>query len=140
MLGIQKIDHVGMRISDRDRSVAFYRQLGFRVISDHGYLDGHPIIMVHDGGMVLNPLGPATIGAGENVLMDTDDKYPGYTHVAVKIDSLQNVESLLAEKGIAITGRHQFGGMTSIFVRDPDRNVLEIVGPGQGIADRAAGT
>jgi hypothetical protein len=36
--------------------------------------------------------------------------------------------------GIAITGRREFRGTNTIFIRDPDRNVLELVGPGPSVA------
>jgi catechol 2,3-dioxygenase-like lactoylglutathione lyase family enzyme len=89
MLDIVKVDHVGIRVSDKDRSIAFYERLGYSVMADDGFEDGHPIIMQHSSGLVLNLLGPATGMAGENVLMDVDDKFPGYTHVALHIESVR---------------------------------------------------
>lgn len=138
MLGIQHIDHVGLRISDRDRSTAFYESLGFEVVIDGGYEAGHPIVMRHESGLVFNLLGPANKGQGENILMDVEEKFPGYTHVAVKIDSIDEAEELFAEKGIQITGRREFRGVKALFIRDPDRNVLEIIGPGPDVADLIA--
>jgi hypothetical protein len=32
----------------------------------------------------------------------------------------------MAENSIEITGSFSFGGMSAIFVRDPDRNVIEL--------------
>jgi lactoylglutathione lyase len=127
MLDIDKIDHVGLRVSDRDRALAFYKHLGFALEDDAGFADGHPIIMRHAAGVVLNLLGPATRGAGENILMDVDEKYPGYTHMALKIGSVDAARRHLEAADIAITGAHQFGGMNTIFIRDPDRNVIELV-------------
>ncbi|WP_371171709.1 VOC family protein [Aliiroseovarius sp. 2305UL8-7] len=34
MLDISHFDHIGIRISDRDSSVAFYELLGFELIAD----------------------------------------------------------------------------------------------------------
>jgi catechol 2,3-dioxygenase-like lactoylglutathione lyase family enzyme len=127
MLDIVKVDHVGIRVSDKDRSIAFYERLGYSVMADAGFEDGHPIIMQHSSGLVLNLLGPATGMAGENVLMDVDDKFPGYTHVALHIESVEAAGALVEKLGIAITGRHKFKGIESIFIRDPDRNVIELV-------------
>ena len=135
MLGLQKIDHVGLRIGDRDKSLAFYEKLGFELVSDAVFDNGHPIIMQHPSGLVLNLLGPATRGQGENILMDVADKYPGYTHVAFNIDSVEDAEALFEKQGIAITGRRKFRGGEALFIRDPDRNVLELVGPGPSITD-----
>ena len=47
MLGIEKVDHIGIRVSDKAVSVAFYERLGFQTLSDTGFEKGHPIIMQH---------------------------------------------------------------------------------------------
>ncbi len=138
MLDIQRLDHVGIRISDRERSIAFYERLGFEVVIDGGYDAGHPIVMRHPSGLVFNLLGPANKRQGENVLMDVTDRYPGITHVALKIDAIEDAERLFADGGIAITGRREFRGVKALFVRDPDRNVLEIIGPGPDVAELIA--
>lgn len=135
MLGIRTVDHVGVRVSDRDRSVAFYEALGFEFVADGGFEQGHPVVMLHPSGVVFNLLGPANKGAGANILMDVADKYPGITHVALKIDSAEDAEKLFEAKGIAITGRRSFRGVETVFIRDPDRNVLELVGPGPAVVD-----
>lgn len=126
MLNILKIDHVGIRVREKQRAVDFYEGLGFALIVDNGFEKGHPIMLRHPSGIVLNLLGPATEEIDENVLMDVDRKYAGYTHMALKIASLEDTEAFLAEKGIAITGRFTFKDMRSLFIRDPDRNVIEL--------------
>ncbi len=127
MLEIKKIDHVGIRVSDRDRAIAFYQNLGYRFMADGGFEHGHPVILQHPSGVVLNLLGPANEKIGENVLMDEAEKYSGYTHIALHIQSAAQAEKLMDRLGIAITGRHTFKGITSLFIRDPDRNVIELV-------------
>ncbi len=47
MLDISNFDHIGIRISDRDRSTAFYELLGFELIADGGFDAGHPLVMLH---------------------------------------------------------------------------------------------
>lgn len=94
--------------------------------------------MRHPSGLVFNLLGPANKRQGENVLMDVTDRYPGITHVALKIDAIEDAERLFADGGIAITGRREFRGVKALFVRDPDRNVLEIIGPGPDVAELIA--
>ena len=56
MLAIQKVDHVGIRVSDKADSIAFYQGLGFNLVSEAGFEKGHPIIMQHVSGEVLNLL------------------------------------------------------------------------------------
>ena len=126
MLGITEVNHVGIRVSDKDRSAEFYSVLGFELISDVGFESGHPVIMRHPSSVVLNLLGPADVRDGTNILMDVDQKHPGITHVALTVSSLAQAKEFVSEHGIAITGSFSFGNMSAIFIRDPDRNVIEL--------------
>lgn len=135
MLEMDNVDHIGIRITDRDRSVAFYELLGFELIADGGFDQGHPLVMLHPSGININLLGPADAKAGENVLMDEAEKYPGITHIAIKMKSAEDTEAFVNANSIAITGRREFRGTKTIFIRDPDRNVLELVGPGPSVAE-----
>ncbi len=126
MLDIKSVNHVGIRITAKDRSVNFYSSLGFEFLSDAGFADGHPIIMKHPSGVVLNLLGPANASEGTNILMDVDEKHPGITHVALTVSSIDSAKAFTEKNDIAITGSFSFGNMSAIFIRDPDRNVLEL--------------
>ncbi len=139
MLDIKEVNHVGIRIIDKDRSVAFYTSLGFELVADAGFADGHPIIMRHPSGVVLNLLGPATTSEATNILMDVDEKYPGYTHIALTVKSLDKAKAFMHQNNIEITGAFTFGDMSAIFVRDPDRNVIELDAYGHSQADDTAG-
>lgn len=135
MLEMSDVDHVGIRVSDRKRSVDFYELLGFELLADGGFDQGHPLVMVHPSGINFNLLGPATARGGENVLMDEEDKFPGITHVAIKMTSAEDTETFVEANNIPITGRRTFRGTKTIFIRDPDRNVLELVGPGPSVSE-----
>ncbi len=126
MLNIEAVNHVGIRVSDKTRSVAFYELLGFQFKSDVGFEQGHPIIMRHPCGVVLNLLGPSNMPDGENILMDVPEKYTGITHVALTVSSLQEAKDFMAENNIELSGSFSFGGMSAIFIRDSDRNVIEL--------------
>jgi len=127
MLNIQKIDHVGIRINDVKVSIAFYESLGFQKTLDAGFKDGHPVIMCHPCGVTLNLLGPGNQDQDVNILMDVDEKYAGYTHIALRIESLADTRKTLKELDIEITGSFHFGeSMSAVFIRDPDRNVIEL--------------
>lgn len=138
MLEFIRFDHIGIRISDRDASVKFYQALGFEMVADGGFDAGHPIVMLHPSGININLLGPATARGGENVLMDEDDKFPGITHIALQVKDADATEAFVTAQGFAITGRRAFRGVKTIFIRDPDRTVLELVGPGAPVADLIA--
>jgi len=126
MLGIESVNHVGIRISDKATSIGFYQTLGFELKADAGFDQGHPVIMKHPSGVVLNLLGPATVGDNSNILMDVDDKYTGITHFALTVSSLDDAKTFMADQDIKITGSFSFGAMSAIFIRDPDRNVIEL--------------
>lgn len=82
-------------------------------------------MLEHECGIVLNLLGPSTEPVDANVLMDIKQKHAGYTHMALKVASLPELEIFLADNDIEITGRFRFKDMNSLFIRDPDRNVIE---------------
>ena len=126
MLAIEKVDHVGIRVSRKQISIAFYEGLGFETLTDTGFEHGHPVIMQHPSGVVLNLLGPANAYSQGNILMDIEEKHPGITHVSFKIASMEAAKSFLASKNVALTGEFSFKGMHAIFIRDPDRNVIEL--------------
>jgi catechol 2,3-dioxygenase-like lactoylglutathione lyase family enzyme len=126
MLEIKGVNHIGIRVSDKQTSIDFYARLGFELLNDVGFEKGHPVIMKHPSGVVINLLGPATISSKRNILMDVDEKYPGITHVALTVSSIEHAKTFVGENDIAITGSFGFGKMSAIFIRDPDRNVIEL--------------
>lgn len=126
ILDITHVNHVGIRVSDKVRSINFYSLLGFDLESDAGFESGHPVIMKHPSRVVLNLLGPADVPGDANILMDVDEKHTGITHVALTVRSLAKAKSFMSEHDISITGSFSFGNMSAIFIRDPDRNVIEL--------------
>jgi lactoylglutathione lyase len=126
MLEIRSVNHVGIRVSQKQTSIDFYASLGFELLNDAGFEEGHPVIMKHPSGVVINLLGPATEKGDTNILMDVDEKHPGITHVALTVSSIDHAKSFVDENDIAVTGSMSFGNMSAIFIRDPDRNVIEL--------------
>ena len=139
MLNIDSVNHVGIRVADKTRSISFYESLGFESLQDAGFEQGHPVIMKHPSGVVVNLLGPANAGDGTNILMDVDEKYPGYTHVAFTVSSLEDARAFMTENSIDITGSFSFNNMAAIFIRDPDRNVIELDAYGDATTDDTSG-
>ncbi len=125
MLDIKSINHIGIRVRDKSRSMDFYEVLGFQLIQDVGFDKGHPVIMQHPSGVVVNLLGPANTMDDSNILMDVDEKYPGYTHIALTVSSLDDAREFMKTNGVEISGSFSFQNMSAIFIRDPDRNVIE---------------
>jgi lactoylglutathione lyase len=77
--------------------------------------------------VVINFILNAPVASATNVLMDVPEKHPGYTHVALAVSDVLAMKAALERAGITLTaGPVTFeSGSTSIFIRDPDRNVIE---------------
>jgi len=123
---INRLDHVGIRVMDFDRSVAFYERLGFSMIRHD--LEEHVVVLKHDSGIEINLLDSGNDDNGQrNILMDVENKFPGYTHYAIEVDSADEAKGFFESIGLEVTeGPITFGdGKTSVFIRDPDLNVIE---------------
>ena len=69
--------------------------------------------MKHPSGVVLNLLGPANKSDGSNMLMEVDEKYPGYTHIALAVSSLDDAKAFMKANGIEVTGSFSFQNMSA---------------------------
>ena len=127
---ITGIAHVGIRVHTLDRARAFYELLGFNFVI--GPIGPEPVaIMTHPSGIEINFILNAADTSTQNVLMDLKEKHPGYTHIALSVKNVLEAQSVLISAGVTITeGPITFpNGSTAIFVRDPDRNVIEFNQP-----------
>jgi lactoylglutathione lyase len=127
MIDIKQVGHIGIRVKDRERSKAFYRKRGFEPVRDNP--DDTVIIVRNKNDVEINFIVNANDeNSGKNVLMDVDVKYPGFTHVALEVPSIEGAAAALEEAGIQTSGNRTHGETTvALFIRDPDRNVIEFV-------------
>ncbi|MEO1401712.1 MAG: VOC family protein [Cyanobacteria bacterium J06635_1] len=123
---IKKLDHVGIRVMAVDRSIQFYTTLGFQVIRED--YEEQVFVVKHPSGIEINLIARGDNDHNrQNILMDVDERYPGYTHYAIEVKSVEAANAFFKSINIEITGGPiTFGdGKTSIFIRDPDLNVIE---------------
>ena len=130
MIEISRVDHIGVRVRDLDRAMRFYSLLGFKL---HAKAANDAVAVVrNDNDVELNLVYNANADAGgKNILMDVGEKYAGYTHLALRVASIKAAIETLRANGIRITqGPVSFGrdGHVSVFLRDPDLNVVELRG------------
>lgn len=124
-IAIRAFDHVGIRVTDRARALAFYADLGFG--EDPSFTTDRVAEIVSRDGVRLNLIfnGEARPEGG-NILLDEPRRWPGYTHAAFTVDRLQDILDWAATRGVPITeGPHDWGRRLTCFLRDPDGNVLE---------------
>jgi lactoylglutathione lyase len=117
--------HIGIRVHDLGRSRKFYELLGFKFT--WGPVGPEQVAaMEHRSGLEINLIVNAPEPSSPNVLMDIAEKHAGITHLALKISDIDATERALSEAGIPITGRRGSAPVRALFVRDPDRNVVEL--------------
>ncbi len=128
MIEIERVDHIGIRVMDVDRALAFYAHLGFG--APQTVPDDDVTIISNGNGVEINLITNGNdANQGRNILMDMDSqKYAGYTHVALRVASIEATIRMLQAADIPLSGGPvKLGdGNMSVFVRDPDRNVIEL--------------
>jgi lactoylglutathione lyase len=127
---IAGLAHVGIRVHDLERSLAFYRLLGFE--KSVGPVGPEPVaILVHPSGLEINLVLNAPSPSTPNVLMDVPVKAPGITHLALACPDIVAAARLVADAGFVVRdGPVRFPtGAQAIFVRDPDGVVIELHQP-----------
>lgn len=118
--------HTMLRILDEDRSLAFYRALGFEETSRKRV-----------GGDTATVIFLALPGDGERLELTLNDGRTepyelgeAYGHIALSVDDMDAELAALAAKGIGPEKppyASRPGGSTICFIRDPDGYRIELV-------------
>jgi len=127
-IALTAYDHVGIRVSDRDRAVRFYELFGFRVVADNPQSKSRACEIENAQGVRIHLIcnGHAQEQA-RNILQDNDWGFPGVTHAAFLVPDLQAAADILHAAGVTITEGPKFDlRRTYLFCRDPDGNVIEL--------------
>ena len=130
---IMQVDHIGIRVAELDRAMAFYGVLGFKFAHQSAH---DAVVIIKNGqGVEINLI--FNDNDDKNILMDIETKYAGYTHVALGVESIKRTIDILAANNIPISQGPVVmrEGYVAVFVRDPDRNVIELRGLQSDLAE-----
>ena len=127
-MGVFRLNHAVLFVSDVNRSVAFYRDvLGFEPISDMAGLQGAAFLRApdstndHDLGLfeIGSQAGPSEAGR----------RTVGLYHLAWEVDTLETLEQTAAklEAAGALVGASDHGSTKSLYGKDPDGLEFEVV-------------
>ena len=125
--------HVGLRVSDLERSLAFYTGVGYIVV---GSVEGTPF-----GTLTMLRLpgdGCVTIELVYDPARGAVDLGTGINHLVVQVESLAATLAELAARGIAAEppgGPAGSGGPRTSWITDPDGYRIELVQWPAGHAD-----
>lgn len=112
---VQRVNHVGIPISDRKKSLAFWRDVvGLQVIPS----------MVDSKNIVWTAIGD---GSMVHLIEPRDGKPAGY-HTAFEVTNFDATLERFRALGLEIDGpgeRHD--GQRYLFIKDPDGNRIEFV-------------
>ena len=119
--------HTCYRITDIDRSVAFYRALGFEETGRLPIRDEAVNVFMNQPEDGDSPRLELTFNVGRTEPYEVGT---GYGHIAITADDLDGMLAALAEQGIE-PERPPYtvseGGSRLCFVRDPDGYRIEIL-------------
>jgi lactoylglutathione lyase len=118
--------HTCYRISDIDRSVAFYNALGFEEVGRIPIREEAVNVFMNIPGDGDMPRLELTYNFGVN----SYDLGNGYGHIAIGVDDLDATLARLAEQGIESEKPPysvREGGSRLCFVRDPDGYRIELI-------------
>ena len=117
---LRRIDHVSLNVSDRSRSIAWYRDVLGLVQRGEPRRDEWPVFMGELGACVA--LFQAQVDSPERQPEST-----GLRHVAFMLsaDGLEEARGLLTGAGVPLRAEDH-GNALSIYLPDPDGNMIEL--------------
>jgi lactoylglutathione lyase len=113
--------HVGLRVSERERSLAFYKALGYSVVGEVGET---PL-----GALTMLALPGDEFVTIELVAGDEAPRAGGtLSHLVVGVDSLDDTVATVTAAGLTVTDvTPATEALRTAWLEDPDGNRIELV-------------
>ena len=124
MVQLKALDHVGLKVTDMDKTLDFYQRLGLTLLRTSGpNADGLRSAVIQVGSQELNVFShPAFVSSGQ-------ENPVGIDHFCLTVDaaSVDDVIADLRQAGIEIVrGPVERRDGTAFFVHDPDGVRVEL--------------
>ncbi|HEY2220249.1 MAG TPA: VOC family protein [Gaiellaceae bacterium] len=118
---LQRLDHVSLNVSDRSRSIAWYRDVLGLELRNEPRADDWPAFMGEFGkciGLFQAQDGPPPERRSESV---------GFRHLAFMLgkDDLERAQAHFRANGVEFRFEDH-GNVHSVYLRDPDGHVVEL--------------
>jgi len=130
--------HVALSVSDIQRSIAFYEQLGFKTVMDWKAEDNSlSIVQLKNGEAMLELFcyDSPQVAPQSSAELGSDLQRIGVKHVGLKCDYIEETKAELEARGVASDIQITRGrtGIDYFFIRDPDGIFVEIVQDDRGL-------
>ena len=126
MLRLKALDHVGLKVTDMDRTLRFYCQaLGLELLRRLDRAGGVTVAVLRVGNQELNIFSRADFASSHR-----DDDPAGLDHFCLEIESITTDELVasLRRSGVELAkGPQKRRDGTSYFVDDPDGCRVELI-------------
>jgi catechol 2,3-dioxygenase-like lactoylglutathione lyase family enzyme len=118
---LQRLDHVSLNVSDRQRSIDWYRDVLGLELTNEPQRDDWPAFMGDFGACIALFQGEPTPPA------ERSDESVGFRHVAFMVGKhdLERAQAHLAELGVTLRFEDH-GDSHSVYLRDPDGHTIEL--------------
>ena len=115
---LRRLDHVSLNVTDRARSIAWYRDvLGLPQLNQPTE-DDEPVFLGKPGLQF-------GLFQAQRQSPAREPESSGLRHVALVVDDLQSAQERLREHGVAFN-YEDHGNAVSVYFRDPDDHVLAL--------------